>query len=169
MLQNLNKMGVVLVQPKPITSLLYLLMQMLALIMARGTAVYSAEAVQEAAQIQQIQTRDEQVVYFTLCQPEEEAARAKTKAVVTDVLSTLNLHTVFPRLKHYDRQMHHAALMLLLEEADSNPMTPIYGSDDVLPLDCWHPRNMDPNIMAVYSQTVEMTEPQLSNLRTWVY
>ncbi len=102
MLQNLNEMGAVLVQPKPITSSSFLLTKTLALVQARGTAVYSAGAVAEAERIQQFQMKDEQLVYFTLRQLEEEAERAKTKAVVTDVLSTLNLHTVFPRLKCYD-------------------------------------------------------------------
>ncbi len=144
MLQNLNEMGAVLVQPQPIISSSFLLTKMLALVQARGTAIYSAEAVAEAE-------------------------RAKTKAVVTDVLSTLNLHTVFPRLKHYDRTMHQVALELLLKEAAGNPTAPVYGRDDVLPLDCWHPQNMDASITAVYSQTVEMTEPQLGDLRTWIY
>ncbi len=89
--------------------------------------------------------------------------------MVTDVLSTLNLHTVFLTLKDYDQRMHQAALTLLLEEADASPLAPIYGKDDVLPLDCWHSQNMDLNAMAVYSQTLEMTEPQLKDLRTWVY
>ncbi len=66
MLQNLNELGAVLVQTKPIASSAILLMKTLVLVRARGTAVYLAEAVQEAARIQQIQTRDEQVVYFTL-------------------------------------------------------------------------------------------------------
>ncbi len=74
MLQNLNEMGAVLVQPKPIASSLHLLTQTLALISARGTTVYSEEAVQEAERIQQVQARDEQMIYFTLHQPEEEAA-----------------------------------------------------------------------------------------------
>ncbi len=169
MLQNLNEMGAVLVQAKPITSSLHLLTQMLALIAAHGTAIYSEEAVQEAERIQAIQARDEQVTYFTLRQPEEEAAQAKTKAVVTDVLSTLNLHTVFPKLKRADRTMHGAALGLLLEEASENPIAQLYGKNDVLPLNCWVPRDMDSGITAVYSQTVEMTELQLCDLRTWIY
>ncbi len=61
MLQDLNEMGAVLVQlvqPKPIASSLFLLTQTLALIQARGAASYSAEAVQEADKIQQVQARD---------------------------------------------------------------------------------------------------------------
>ncbi len=137
MLQNLNELGVVLVQPKPITSSSHLLTQTLALITAHGMAVYSEEAMREADKIQQMQAQDEQVIYFTLQQLDEEAERAKTMAVVTDVLSTRNLYTVFPRLKHTDRRMHEAALGLLLEEAAENPMAHLYGKDDVLPLDCW--------------------------------
>ncbi len=48
MLQNLNEMGAVLVQPKPIASSLHLLTHTLALIMSRGTPTYSEEAVHEA-------------------------------------------------------------------------------------------------------------------------
>ncbi len=54
MLQNLNEMGAVLAQAKPIASSLQLLMHMLALIMACGTDVYSAVAVQEAEHIQAV-------------------------------------------------------------------------------------------------------------------
>ncbi len=169
MLQNLNEIGVVLIQPKPIASSLHLLTHTLALIMAHGTDVYSAEAVQEVDRIQEVQAWDEQVLYFTLRQLEEEAEQAKTKAVVTDVVSTLNLHTVFLKLKHADKIMHVATLGLLLEEATENPTAPLYGKDNVLPLDCWVPRNMDANAMAVCSQTLQMTEPQLHDLRTWIY
>ncbi len=65
--------------------------------------------------------------------------------------------------------MHQAALGLLLEEAADNPTAQLYGKDDVLPLNCWHPRNMDVSVTAVYSQTVEMTEPQPGDLCTWIY
>ncbi len=116
-----------------------------------------------------IQAWDEQVIYFTLRQPEEEAMWAKTKAVVTDVLSTLNLHTVFPKLKCPEWVMHAAALGLLLEDAAENPTAPMYGKDDVLPIECWVPWNVDADAMAVYSQTLEMTEPQLCDLHTWIY
>ncbi len=109
------------------------------------------------------------MIYFTLRQPEEEAAWAKTKAVVHDVLSSLNLHTVFPRLKYANRIMHQAALGLLLEEAADNPTAHLYGKNDMLPLTCWVPQNMDASTTVVYSQTVEMTEPQLPDLRTWIY
>ncbi len=92
------------------------------------------------------------------------------KAVVTDVLSTLNLHTVFPTLKDHDKRMHQASLVvLLLEEADACPLAPVYGKDDVLPIDIWRPQKMSPDATAVYCQTLAMTEPQLKDLRTWVY
>ncbi len=109
------------------------------------------------------------MIYFTLHQPEEEAAWAKTKAVVHDVLSSLDLHTMFPRLKYANRIMHEVALGLLLEEAAENPTSHLYGKNDMLPLTCWLPRNMDASAMAVYTQMVEMTELQLCDLRTWIY
>ncbi len=65
--------------------------------------------------------------------------------------------------------MHEMTLGLLLEEAADNPTAQLYGKDDMLPLNCWQPQNMDASITAVYSQTLEMTEPQLGDLRTWIY
>ncbi len=116
-----------------------------------------------------VRAKDEQTIYFTLCQPEEEADRAKTKAVLRDVLSNLNLSTVFPRLKHPDRLMHKMAQDLLLEDADNDPTAPIYGINDVLPLDHWTPRGMDPSATTVYCQTVAMMEPQLEGMCSYVY
>ncbi len=156
-----------LAQTKPIPSSSLLLMHTLALITSSNA--YLAEAVQEAEWIQEVRARDEQVIYFTLRQLDEEAVQAKTEAVVQDVISTLNLHTVFPRMKRANRRMHQAALELLLEEAAESLISHLYGKDDVLPLNCWMPRDMDVSAKAVYTQTVEMTEPQLCNLRTWIY
>ncbi len=59
MLQELNELGAVMVQAKPIASLSILLMGTVALVKAHGTASYSAAAVQEADRIQQFQARDE--------------------------------------------------------------------------------------------------------------
>ncbi len=89
--------------------------------------------------------------------------------MVTDVLSTLNLHTVFPMLKDGDRRMHQASVELLLEDAETNLLAPLYGKDDVLPIDIWRPQKMDLTATAVYCQTLAMTEPMLKDLRTWVY
>ncbi len=78
-----------------------------------------------------------------------------------DMISSLNLHQVFPRLKHGDVGMHAAALKLLLEDAAEQTTAPIYRKNDVLPPDQWAPRNMDRTTKVMYWQTVEMTEPQL--------
>ncbi len=88
---------------------------------------------------------------------------------MTIVLSTLNLHTVFLMLKDGDRRMHHASVELLLEEAKTNPLASIYGKDDMLPIDIWRPQEMDLTTMAVYCQTLAMTELMLKDLCTWVY
>ncbi len=37
-----------------------------------------------------------------------------------DVISSLDLHTVFPRLKNCDQRMHSVALVAVLEEAKDN-------------------------------------------------
>ncbi len=66
-------------------------------------------------------------------------------------------------------QLRTAALEVLAEEAKDNPMAQLYGKRDVLPLDTWVPRHMDATQKAMYSQMVDMTEPQLEHLRTWVY
>ncbi len=89
--------------------------------------------------------------------------------MVTDVLSTLNLHTVFPTLKDHIRRMHQVSLVLLLEEADASPLAPVYGKDNVLPIDIWRPQKMSLDATAVYCQMLVMTEPQLKDLCTWVY
>ncbi len=73
MLQNLNKLGGVLVQAKPIASSSHLLMHMLALVTSRGTEVYSPAAVKQAEYIQTVQAKDAQTIYFTLRQPDDEA------------------------------------------------------------------------------------------------
>ncbi len=39
----------------------------------------------------------------------------------------------------------------------------------MLPLEWWAPREMDTSATAIYHQTVEMTEPQLSGVCTWIY
>ncbi len=110
MLSVPNEMGAVLVQTKPIGSSSILLAAMVALVQAHGTATYSAEALQEVDHIQQLLAGDVRMQYFTLRQPEEEVESAKTKALVTDVLSTLNLHTVFPVLTSANRKLHQTAL-----------------------------------------------------------
>ncbi len=66
MLSVLNEMGAVLVQVKPIASSSILLVGTVAPVKAHGTASYSAEAVQEAGRIQQLQARDVRMQYFTL-------------------------------------------------------------------------------------------------------
>ncbi len=141
-------------------------MHMLALITSCGTEAYSAEAVKEAGQIQGVQAKHAQTIYFTLWQPEEEADRVKTKAVLRDTISMLNLCTVFPRLKHADQMMHKMVQDLLLEEVAERLTAHVYGKNDVLLTNCWVPRDMDASAMALYYQTVEMTEPQLQDLRT---
>ncbi len=91
------------------------------------------------------------------------------KAVVRQVVASINLQTVFPRLKNADQRMHETALELLLEEAADQATAPVYGKNNVLPFSCWTPWGMDTSALAVYSQTLEMTEPQLQGLRTWIY
>ncbi len=39
--------------------------------------------------------------------------------------------------------MHQASVELLLEDAETNPLAPLYGKDDVLPIDILHPQKMD--------------------------
>ncbi len=73
MLQNLNELGGVLAQAKPIASSSELLMHTLALVTSRGTEVYSPVAVKEAEDIQAVRAKDEQTIYFTLRQPDDEA------------------------------------------------------------------------------------------------
>ncbi len=89
--------------------------------------------------------------------------------MVRDVVASINLHTVFPRLKRANRKMHKVVLELLLEEATEQWTAPVYGKNDVLPLSCWTPWGMDTSTLAVYSQMLEMTEPQLQGLHTWIY
>ncbi len=63
--------------------------------------------------------------------------------------------------------MHVTALEILGEEADDQVpgTTQLYGKNDVLPLHNWMPPwGMDKSALAVYCQTVEMTEPQLQDL-----
>ncbi len=60
-----------------------------------------------------------------------------------DVVSSLNLQHVFPRLKHGDVELHAAGVKVLLAEAKDEPTAQIYGKCDVLPLDTWSPRNME--------------------------
>ncbi len=96
MLAMLNDMGAVLMQVQPIGSSAVLLAATIALVQTCGTAVYSAEALQEVDKIQLQLAEDLRKQVFTLRQPDEEAVRAEKKAFVTDVLQNLNLHMVFP-------------------------------------------------------------------------
>ncbi len=74
MLQDLNELGGVLAQAKPIPSASLLLTHTLALVTSKGTAVYSAAVVKQAEYIQAVQAKDVQMIYFTLRQPDDEAA-----------------------------------------------------------------------------------------------
>ncbi len=74
------------------------------------------------------------------------------------MLSNLNLHTVFPVLTSADRKLHQMALENLNDKAQNDPSAPLYGKDDVLPIDDWRPRKMTTNAMMTYIQTVEMTD-----------
>ncbi len=117
----LNGMGAVLTQVQPVGSSAILLAPMIALVQTHGTAVYSAEALQEVDRIQLQLAEDLQKQFFMLRQPDEEAVRAEKKAFMMDVLQNLNLHMVFPSLNMADRK------------------APLYGKDNVLPIDNWHP------------------------------
>ncbi|MCP4546554.1 MAG: hypothetical protein GY835_08835, partial [bacterium] len=140
----------------------------LALIASRADA-YPPEAVKEMERILKERAKDEQRVYFTLRQPDEEADRVRVKAAMQAMISTLNLQPVCPRLKRGHIEVHAAAPKLLLEEAAEQPTAPVYRKNDILLYDQWSPRNMDRTTKVMYQQTVEITEPQLHQLRTWIY
>ncbi len=61
------------------------------------------------------------------------------------------------------------ALENLNDEAQNDPSAPLYGKDDVLPIDDWRPWKMTTNATMTYVQTVEMTKPVLKDLLNWVY
>ncbi len=61
------------------------------------------------------------------------------------------------------------ALENLNDEAQNNLSAPLYGKDDMLPIDDWRPRKMTTNAMMTYGQMVTMTEPVLRDLCNWVY
>ncbi len=77
-----------------------------------------------------------------LQQLEEEAERAEKKAFVADVLSNLSLHMVFPILSSTDRKTYQTVLENINDEVLANPNAALYGKDDVLPIDNWHPWKM---------------------------
>ncbi len=89
--------------------------------------------------------------------------------MVQEVVATINLQSVFPRLKSADRRMHKVALEVLMEEAAGQVMAQLFGTNNVLPISCWTPWGMDASALAVYTQTLEMTEPQLQGFHTWIY
>ncbi len=143
MLVKLNDMGAMLAQVQPIESVAILLAATTALVQSRGTAVYSAEAIQEVANIQQQLAEDLWKQFFMLRQPNEEAVRAEKKAFATDVLENLHLHMVLPSLATPDRRAHPMALEILNDEAQTDPNAALYGKDDVLLLDDWRLRKMN--------------------------
>ncbi len=61
----------------------------------------------------------------------------RANAVMRDIVSSLNLQHVFPRMKKGDVEMHAAALKLLLEEAAEQPTAPVYRKNDILPYVQW--------------------------------
>ncbi len=85
------------------------------------------------------------------------------------MLSNLNLHTVFPVLTGADWRLHQTALENLNNEALNDPSAPLYGKDDVLPIDDWHPWKMTHTMTMTYVQMVTMTELVLKELSSWVY
>ncbi len=91
------------------------------------------------------------------------------KAVVTDVLSTLDLHTVFPVLTSANWRLHQMVLENLNDEAQNDVSALLYGKNDVLLIDDWRPRKMMVTTTTIYCQMVEMTEPVLKDLCNWVY
>ncbi len=154
---------------QPIGSSAILLAVMIALVQSHGTSVYTTEALQEVDQIQLKLAEDLQKQFFMLRQLEEEAERAEKKAFVTDVLSNLNLHMVFPVLTGADQKTHQTALENLNDEALTDPNAALYGKDDMLPIDDWRPRKMTRSQMMTYVQMVKMTESVLRDFRTWIY
>ncbi len=88
---------------------------------------------------------------------------------MTDVLSTLNLHTVFPILSAADRRAHQMVLENLNDEAQNDASAPLYRKDDMLPIDDWRLQKMVVTEMMTYCQMVAMTELVLKDLRNWVY
>ncbi len=85
---------------------------------------------------------------------------------MTDVLSNLNLHMVFLILSTADRKAHQMVLENLNDEAQLDPNAPLYGKDDVLPIDDWRLRKMTDKKTLTYEQTVKMTESVLRDFRT---
>ncbi|MCP4549438.1 MAG: hypothetical protein GY835_23530, partial [bacterium] len=167
-LQDLNEVGGVLAQAKPIPSSAILLRQTLALITSHPQG-YPDQAVKMAEKIQEVRAEDAQKVYYTLRQPDEEADQAKAKATMKGLFSSLHLHQVFPKLKTADLKAREVQLQLLQDEAADQPTAQLYGKNDVLPLNDWMPRNMDEGTRRMYRETLEMTEPQLQGFCTWIY
>ncbi len=61
---------------------------------------------------------------------------------MTDLLSNLNLHTVFPVLSIADWKAHQVALENLNDRVLADPNAALYGKDNVLPIDDWRPQKM---------------------------
>ncbi len=139
MLARLNDLGAVMPQTEPIRSAAVLLAATTALVESRGIADYSAEAIQEVADIQNQLAEDLRKQFFMLRQPDEDAARAEKKALAADLLHNLNLHTVFPSLDNTDRRAHKAVLENLIEEAQTDSNAALYGNEDVWPINEWRP------------------------------
>ncbi len=74
MLQDLNEVGGLLAQAKPIASAHLLLTHSLALITSNRSDVYSEEAVKQAESIQVQLAKDTHTIYFTLRQLDDEVA-----------------------------------------------------------------------------------------------
>ncbi len=101
---------------------------MIALVESRGTTVYSAEVVQEVANVQNQLAEDLKKQFFMLRQLDEEAARAEKKALAADVLHNLNLNMVFSSLTNADWKAHRTALKNLIEEAQEDLNATLYGN-----------------------------------------
>ncbi len=128
MLARLNDLGAVLRQFQPIRSTVVLLAAMAALVESRGTMVYSAESIQEVADIQNQLAEDLWKQFLLLRQPDEDAVRAEKKALVVDVLHNLNLHMVLLSLGNADWKVHQTVPENLIEQAQNDPNAASMGN-----------------------------------------